>query len=505
MAGSKGGQVAYVAVPAPSLRAEMWFDGPARQRRWTVLLRIVLAIPQYLVLFFVILAALIVVIIGWFAALVIGRLPGWVHQFVTGVVRWQTRVGAYGYLLTDQYPPFSFDDEEYPVRPILPPNGKLSRWSVLFRFILLIPAAFFSTVVSYGLVAPLLIVTWFIVLISGQMPTSLFWAYAALNRYLMRYQAFAFMLTSEYPWGMFGDPDPLDPYAYRPPTAPFAWPGDPPPPPPPAAPTSFQGAPDPTVGGAPASSDPSTVAEPSDTPASGAEASGEATASAPPPFAPAWATPPPQPPPPQWMSAPPPSAPPTPGWMAPPPAARAGTTDRSRMTLPPGARGWLVFAIIWGVILFGTNVTFNSIEATNNANKYSSDYNTVVSDFNNSKSAIDTAISQSRSCTTTACLRPSHLAAATSLQQFASDVRAMNLPSGAQQTAQSVESDATQLADAFTQLANSPNGQAYRSAVQSSGVNTLLQTLPNDTNSLLSQLNHYLECPPSATGFAICG
>src|SRR6202012_23727 len=98
----KGGQVAYVAVPVPSRRAEMWFDGPARQRRWTVLLRIILTIPQYFVLLFVFLAAIIVVIIGWFAALFIGRLPQWVHQFLTGVVRWQTRVAAYVYLLTDR-------------------------------------------------------------------------------------------------------------------------------------------------------------------------------------------------------------------------------------------------------------------------------------------------------------------------------------------------------------------------------------------------------------------
>jgi hypothetical protein len=334
------------------------------------------------------------------------------------------------------------------------------------------------------------------------MPTSLYWAYAALNRYLLRYQAFTTMLTSEYPWGMLGDPDALDPYAIRSPTAPFAWPGDAPP----AAPAaSFEGAPPPNAGGAPSSTDPSSVLEQSDTPASSAEEPAEATPSAPPPVAPGWATQPPEPPPTSWMSAPPPSLPPSPGWMPPPPAAGAGTGDRSRLTLPPGSRGWLVFAIVWGVILFGVNIAVKSVEATNNANRYSSDYNTVVSDFNNSKAAVDTAIAQSKSCTTVACLRPSHLFAATSLRQFATDVRAMNLPSGAQQNARSVESDATQLADAFTQLANSANGQAYRSEVQSSGIDTLLQTLPNDTNNLLSQLNRYLECPPSAAGFAICG
>ena len=56
-------------------------------------------------------------VIGWFAALFTGRLPQWAHTFLGGVVRWYTRSGAYMFLLTDRYPPFSFDDVEYPVRP----------------------------------------------------------------------------------------------------------------------------------------------------------------------------------------------------------------------------------------------------------------------------------------------------------------------------------------------------------------------------------------------------
>jgi hypothetical protein len=88
-------------------------------------------------------------------------------------------------------------------------------------------------------------------------------------------------------------------------------------------------------------------------------------------------------------------------------------------------------------------------------------------------------------------------------QRFVADVQAMNLPSGAQQPAQLVESDASQLASAFTQLANSANAQAYQSTVQSSQIDTLVHTLPNDTNSLLGALHHAYACPPS-NGFAFC-
>ncbi len=118
-----------------------------------------------------------------------------------------------------------------------------------------------------------------------------------------------------------------------------------------------------------------------------------------------------------------------------------------------------------------------------------SQYSTVVNDFNNSKAAIQKAVVATQHCSTVPCLRPSHLEAAASLQQFNSDLKAMNLPSGAQAAGQSVQSDVAQLESAFTQLANSANAQAYRSTVQSSNLNTLLQSLPTDTNNLLNALN----------------
>ena len=491
--------MAYVATAGPSRRADMWFDGPARQRRWTVLLRLILIIPQYVVLFIIGIAYLVVLVIGWFGALVMGRLPGWAHRFLTGFVRWEVRVSAYFYLLTDRYPPFSFEDEAYPVRPVLPANGRLNRWAVLFRFILFLPAALFGTIVMYGLVAPLLLVTWFIVLIGGEMPSALYWAYGALTRYLMRVHAFVAMLTSEYAWGMLGDRDP-ESSPYPPLTPPFGWPGDavpPAPPPPTSAPPVA-----PPRGGPTPSSEPVAGAAPADAaamPAPRAEDRVQAAEPVPPPAVAAWPTP--APPPTQRPPPPPPRTTTDPG--KPPGAPSGATRDRGWLVLPRAARGWLIFAIVWGSIVFVGQTVYNSVNAHNNLSRIQSEYNTVVTDFNDQNSAVNNAISASRRCTTIACLRPSHLAAAASLERFASDVHAMDLPSGAQQPAQLVESDASQLAAAFTQLANSANGQAYQSTVQSSQIDTLLRTLPNDTNSLLAALNHAFECPPS-NGLTFC-
>jgi hypothetical protein len=76
--------------------------------RWLPLVKWLLAIPHYIVLFFLGLAALVCVVIAWFAILFTGRYPRSLFEFVVGVGRWSVRVTAYAFLLvTDRYPPFS--------------------------------------------------------------------------------------------------------------------------------------------------------------------------------------------------------------------------------------------------------------------------------------------------------------------------------------------------------------------------------------------------------------
>jgi Domain of unknown function (DUF4389) len=68
-----------------------------------------LAIPHYIVLFFLDIAALVIVIVVWFAILFTARYPRGMFDFVEGVARWHNRVVGYAVtLVTDQYPPFHF-------------------------------------------------------------------------------------------------------------------------------------------------------------------------------------------------------------------------------------------------------------------------------------------------------------------------------------------------------------------------------------------------------------
>ena len=77
------------------------------RNRWTVGFRLILIIPQIIVLAFVEIAWLVTAVIGWFATLFTGRYPDGLWEFGEGVIRWVLRVETYSLLLHDEYPPFS--------------------------------------------------------------------------------------------------------------------------------------------------------------------------------------------------------------------------------------------------------------------------------------------------------------------------------------------------------------------------------------------------------------
>ena len=92
--------------PGASAPIEVAFGAPRDQNRVTVLFRLILVIPQLIALALVGLAALVVLVISWFAALFTTRIPEGCAEFLSGFLRWLARVDAYLYLLTDEYPPF---------------------------------------------------------------------------------------------------------------------------------------------------------------------------------------------------------------------------------------------------------------------------------------------------------------------------------------------------------------------------------------------------------------
>ena len=107
-----GGYLALLTDQFPAFEGEypINFDVryPDRLSRWKVAIwKIITSIPHFIILSFLFLAALVVVVIAWFAILFTGRYPRGLHGFVAGVFRWSLRVQAYIFSLTDEYPPFS--------------------------------------------------------------------------------------------------------------------------------------------------------------------------------------------------------------------------------------------------------------------------------------------------------------------------------------------------------------------------------------------------------------
>jgi len=303
------------------------------------------------------------------------------------------------------------------------------------------------------------------------------------------------MLTSEYAWGMLGDRVAPQPPMFAAP--PFAAPpastrsGAPPYAPgyptPPAPPFSYPSASKETTG---MPSDQATTADRPDAeePAAVPEDAGITKSEPAAPAPPQW--PPPLPPPP--TSSPPTAIgamPPPSPWerVAPSPPAADETPGWGTLVLTGAARGWMIFAIVWGSILFlGQDIAQNIVGHRQSSVQQ---FNTVNSDTNAANTAIDKAGQSIKSCPTVACLGPSYTTAAAKLTQLADDLHGMSLPSNAGGQAQNVESDASQLASVLTKLADSSDAATYRATAQSSNLGSILSSFATDSQSLLNTLN----------------
>ena len=102
-------QDAYPPFGDAPYPASLEIVDPAARDRLTVAFRIILGIPHFIILFFLLFAWWLTAIVAWIAIVIFGDYPEGLYNFGVGCLRWMLRVESYVLLLVDQYPPFSLD------------------------------------------------------------------------------------------------------------------------------------------------------------------------------------------------------------------------------------------------------------------------------------------------------------------------------------------------------------------------------------------------------------
>ncbi|KJK49238.1 membrane protein [Lentzea aerocolonigenes] len=207
--------------------------------RWLWLVKWLLAIPHYVVLFFLDIAVLVVTVIAFFAVLFTGRYPRALFDFTLGVMRWNWRVAYYSYgaLATDRYPPFSLGAEpDYPATLDVHYPEQLSRGLVLVKWWLLAIPHYLvldalitntsvrlplfrtsvqdvtyganSTMITDRIFEPSLHLTFLglltlivalALLFTGRYPKGLYAFVVGVHRWAIRVGAYALLMTDSYP------------------------------------------------------------------------------------------------------------------------------------------------------------------------------------------------------------------------------------------------------------------------------------------------------------------
>ena len=187
-----------------------------RLSRGLWLVKWLLAIPHFIVLFFLWVAFVGVSVVALLAILFTGRYPRGLFDFNVGVLRWSWRVGFYSYsaLGTDEYPPFTLKDvPDYPARLQVEYPESLSRGLVLVKWWLLALPHYLVVGVfvggawatgsdwwySAGLVGLLVLFAGVVLLFTRRYPTSLYDFVLGMNRWVFRVVAYAALMTDAYP------------------------------------------------------------------------------------------------------------------------------------------------------------------------------------------------------------------------------------------------------------------------------------------------------------------
>lgn len=181
------------------------FALPDRIARWRPLVHWILLVPQYFVLWALSIAAGVLVFVAWVMGVLLGRVPLGILEFIALYQRYNYRVTAYQYFLTDTYPPFAFDTTladpgDYPgvrVDFARQEEGR-NRLTIFFRILLAIPHFIVLGLVSIA-VAIVGFVAFFAVIVLGRWPAGMRSFVEGYLRWSNRFSAYLNVLVDDYP------------------------------------------------------------------------------------------------------------------------------------------------------------------------------------------------------------------------------------------------------------------------------------------------------------------
>ncbi len=188
----------YSDLPEHPVRVVV--DDDLERPRLTVLFRIFLAIPHFVWLALWAIAAFFAVVAAWFAALATGKVPAGLQRFLAAYVRYATHVFAFVYLVGRRFPGFTGRAGTYGIDVELDPSAAQSRWRVLFRFFLSIPAFIVASALG-GVAFVIAFLAWWYALVTARMPEGMRNLGASCLRYSAQTYAYALLVTDRYPYG----------------------------------------------------------------------------------------------------------------------------------------------------------------------------------------------------------------------------------------------------------------------------------------------------------------
>jgi hypothetical protein len=172
---------------------------PRRLSRLLIFVKLLVAIPQLLVVYALTTIAGVVTFLCWFSILFTASYPRGLFELVVSFNRWSANVFAYVTLMRDEYPPFSGEPGRYAVTYEADHPYRLRRELLFFKWLFAIPhqvALYLLGVLAVLLVLP---IAWLSILVMGRYPRPLFRYMRGLMRWYWRVNAYSSLMRDEFP------------------------------------------------------------------------------------------------------------------------------------------------------------------------------------------------------------------------------------------------------------------------------------------------------------------